>query len=102
MTADDPRITMTTNSAGEIAPARLCDDPIVAQHMARLVELAEGVLTDVDQLALDLEANHLAIGSSVAWLVGDNGTEMQTAATLLRARLTWLAGQNLFPFVPDH
>ena len=97
MTDDRVMPTEQTNYAGDEERPRILADEIVAQHLARLAELAEQILTDVDQLSADLDDNRLAIGASVAWLVGDTGTQLQTVSTLLRARLTWLAGQGLFP-----
>lgn len=90
--------TLATNSGDEeVTEPRLIDDEIVAEHLARMVEIVEGALTDVDQLSSDLDDNRLAIGASVAWLVGDNARMLGEVAELMRARLTWLAGQNIFP-----
>ena len=101
MSDTDPLAESQDKDAMRIHGGRLIDDEVVARHLATIVELAEGLLTDVDQMSADLDDNRLAIASSVAWLVGDNAREMQSTATLMQARLTWLAGQNIYPLQPD-
>ena len=86
--------------AGDEVP-RLIEDEIVAQRLAEVSELVKSITDDLDQLAADLDDNWLAIASSVAWLVSDSAREVQEATTMLRSRLTFLAGQNIFPFGPD-
>lgn len=100
MTGQDHSTQTTTPSADDVEVPRLIDDEIVAQHLARMVEMVEAAVTDVDQLCSDLDDNRLAIAASVAWLVGDNARELQITSTLMQSRLTFLAGQNLYPFHP--
>ena len=87
--------------AGDEVP-RLIDEEIVAQRLAEVSELVKSITDDLDQLAADLDDNRLAIASSVAWLVGDSARELQEATTMLRSRLTFLAGQHMFPWGPDY
>lgn len=101
MTDQSVQPEISDTSAGDEDQPRILDDEIVREHLDRLAELAEQLLTDVDQLSSDLDDNRLAIGASVAWLVGDNSKQLEDVSTLLRARLTWLAGQGLFPLIGD-
>jgi len=98
MTGQDPFTDSQDNGAGEVQTPRILDDEIVALHLASLAEIAEAILTDVDQCSADLDDNHLAIGSSVAWLIGERGRELSEASAMLRSRLTFCAGQGMYPF----
>lgn len=83
MTEDDrPRDTATT-SAGDESSGRILDDPTVAALLTDLVDTTEQLLTDVDQLACDLDDELVTIAGTVAWLVARAGGELAVTATEL-------------------
>ena len=86
--------------AGDEVP-RLIDDEIVAKRLAELSELVKDMTDDLDQMAADLDDQRLAIASSVAWLLGDNARQIGEQSTMLRSRLTFLAGQHMYPLGPE-
>lgn len=85
----------------EDLPARLLDDPIVLEHLGQMADLVKDAVDDLDQMAADLDDNRLAIANSVAWLVSNTARDLQEATTLLRSRLTFLAGQGMFPLIAE-